>query len=98
MVKATEEPSGDQANPPTPLLTSVSISASPPSARMSQRLFLPERSETKASHRPSGDHLGFSDDFSPRVNGKLPDPSAAASQICVRYSLLSSVITGSVTQ
>ena len=96
MAKAIRVPSGDQAKPPTPVLTSVSCSASPPSARMSQMLFFPDRPDVNAIHRPSGDQAG-DEDLSPKVNWKLPEPSVAAIQSWVRNSLLSSVMTAEVT-
>ena len=68
MVKAIRVPSGDQAIPPTPVLTSVSCSASPPSVRMIQTLLLPDRLDVKAIHRPQGDQAGLAADFSPKVN------------------------------
>src|SRR4030042_2336402 len=49
MVKAICFPSGDQAKPSTPDLTSVRRSASPPSDRISQTLSLPERLEGEDS-------------------------------------------------
>src|SRR4030042_5281959 len=80
IVKAICFPSGDQARVSTPDLTSVSCSASPPSDRISQILFLPVRLEVKAIEPPSGDHCGLVDDLSPEVNGKASEPSALAIQ------------------
>src|SRR5689334_1157055 len=89
-VKATDLPSGAHLKLVTPVLTSVSRSASPPRARISQTLFLPERDDVKAIHLPSGDHCGLSHDWSPCVSWKASPPSAAARWTCVRNSLLSS--------
>jgi hypothetical protein len=59
MVKAICLPSGAHSKLRTPLLTSVSCSASPPAARISQTFSFPERLEVNAIHVPSGDHRGL---------------------------------------
>src|ERR1700719_5154288 len=52
-------PVGDHLNWPTPVFTSVSCCASPPSIGSSQMLRLPLRLEANAITRPSADHCGF---------------------------------------
>src|SRR3989449_10410081 len=65
ITKAIHWPSGDQRKPPASDFRSVSCSASPPSARISQRLFFSVRREANAIQCPLGDHCGLLQDFSP---------------------------------
>ena len=55
---------------------------------MSQSCGLPERFETKASVRPSGDQRGSVSCFSPFVSGRRFVPSASTSQMrAVRFAV-----------
>jgi hypothetical protein len=83
-VKAIVRPSGDQANPPTPVSALVSRTASPPSGLMTKSWDLSSaRLEVKAIHRPSGDQAGPDADFLPRVSWKARPVATSASQIWV---------------
>jgi hypothetical protein len=103
--KAMREPSGDQRGSATPPFSSVSASASPPSARIRQRLgrgSLPSlpalpRADTKATHLPSGDQAGAVADFSPAVSSSEPDPSLRPRWICDTHSLFSPSMTAVAT-
>ena len=97
MTKAKASLAGDQRNWPTPALASVTWRASPPASGMTQIWFLPERAVVKASHSPSGENAGLDADFSPRVNWMLRLPSAAATQMWLRYSDFSPSMRGSRT-
>ncbi len=84
-------PSGDQIAWVTSSSRSVSLRASPPRTGATYSCMAPpSRLDVKASHVPSGDHLGSASRRDPVVNRRgSPDPSTAASQIAAPYSFFS---------
>ncbi len=74
--RASRLESGDHARSETTALKSVSLTASPPRRLIRYTcVFLPSRSERKASHSPFGLKRGLVSDFLPEVRRRGSPPS-----------------------
>mgnify|MGYP006150450985 CR=1 FL=1 len=93
--KAMALPSGDHLGVSMPSLSRARVTTSPPTRTGAtwRDAWVPSpvpRLEVKARRAPSGDHDGFASLCSPDVNGRGDaSPSTGASQIWLRYSLVS---------
>ena len=108
--------SGDHTGFEAPCCINVNWRASPPSVGMSQTWGLPfpcffcsfsslpagspSRSDTNASHRPSGDQLGLEAFAGPAVKRCASPPSVETNQMAERYSCYCSsiVVTTNATR
>src|SRR6476646_1466541 len=77
-VKASFEPSGDQATEPTGSSRAVTASGQPASAATVQTWGTPLRSETNARRRPSGEKLGDEHDPTLAIRATIAPASSAS--------------------